>query len=483
MQLALVGRLFSRDPDGIMTINREFHEDSNADLRVALDEAAARAVEYLRQAPDRRVAPASAAVDDLRRLNIPFPDAPLSAREVIADLDRIGSPATVVTNGGRYFGFVTGAALPASIAASWLAAAWDQNAALRIMSPAGAVLEDVALRWVREILRLPDGCGGAFVTGASAANFAGLAAARHALLARAGWDVERQGLFNAPPLTVVVGDEVHVSLLKALGLLGLGRERVHRVPVDAQGRMRADALPPLDERTIVCIQAGNVNTGAFDPAREICRRAHDAGAWVHVDGAFGLWANASPKHRHLVDGFELADSWSTDAHKWPNAGYDCGIALVRGAAHLQSAMSLTSPYFTAGAERDPSLFTPEMSRRARGVELWAALRSLGRTGLAALVERTCAHARRFADTLSARGYDILNDVVINQVLVSFGTAEVTRAVIERIQQDGHCWCGGTEWQGRTAMRISVSSWATTDTDVDISLDAIIRAAEHGLGAA
>jgi len=296
--------------------------------------------------------------------------------------------------------------------------------------------------------------------------------------------VERDGLFGAPPLTVVVGDEVHVSLLKALSLLGLGRERVHRVAVDGQGRMRADALPPLDDRTIVCMQAGNVNSGAFDPAAEICARARAAGAWVHVDGAFGLWAAASPRYRHLTAGFEQADSWATDAHKWPNAGYDCGIAFVRDPQQLRSAMAATSAYFIPGGEREPSQFTPEMSRRARGVELWAALASLGRSGLADLIDRTCDHAQRFANGLRAQGFEILNDVVINQVLVSFGPPDVTRAVIARLQQDGTCWCGGTEWQGRAAMRISVSSWATTSQDVDVSIAAMVRAAAtHLLGSA
>jgi glutamate/tyrosine decarboxylase-like PLP-dependent enzyme len=442
----------------------------------ALDAAAALARAYLAALPERRVSPDPGAIDGLRALDIPFPKTSLAPRDVVALLDRVGSPATVATAGGRYFGFVNGGALPASVAATWLAAAWDQNAALQVMSPAGAALEEIALRWTREILGLPHDAGGALLTGASVANVAGLAAARHALIARDGWDVERDGLFGAPPLRVIVGDEVHVSLLKALGLLGLGRDRVERVPVDGQGRMRADALPPLDARTIVCIQAGNVNTGAFDPAHEICARARGAGAWVHVDGAFGLWAAASPAYRHLVDGVEGADSWATDAHKWPNTGYDCGIAIVREAAHLRSAMALASAYFVPGAGREPSQFTPEMSRRARGIELWAALRSLGRTGLADLIERTCAHARRFADGLRAGGAEVLNDVVINQVLVSFGSTDRTRAVIDGVQRDGTCWCGGTEWQGRTAMRISVSSWATTERDVDASIDAILRVA-------
>lgn len=449
---------------------------SSADSALLRD-VAERAIAYQRDAPHRRVAPLDRALDDLRLLGGPLPELPLSPQDVVERLDRIGSPATVTTTGGRFYGFVNGGALPASVAAGWMAAVWDQNAALRVMSPVAAACEDVALEWVRDILGLPAGCGGAIVTGATMANLTGLAAARHALLARAGWDVERDGLFRAPPLTVVVGDEVHVSLLKALSLLGLGSGRVHRVPVDRQGRLRADALPGIDGRTIVCLQAGNVNTGAFDPAPDVCRRARDAGAWVHVDGAFGLWAAASPRLRELTNGFGEADSWATDGHKWPNVGYDCGIAFVRDPRDLQLAMRASSAYFTPGQEREPSQFTPEMSRRARGVELWAALGSLGRSGLANLIERTCAHAQRFATGLRDRGHEILNDVVINQVLVSFGPPAMTRAVIERIQSDGVCWCGGTEWQGRVAMRISVSSWATTDDDVEVSLAAIGRAAD------
>jgi glutamate/tyrosine decarboxylase-like PLP-dependent enzyme len=439
------------------------------------EDVARRAAAYLKLVPERQVAPSTTDVDALQLLSGPFPESPTSADEVIEWLDRVGSPATVATAGGRYFGFVNGGALPASVAAAWLVSAWDQNVALRVMSPAAAAFEDVALRWVRDILGLPPETGGAIVTGATMANLTGLAAARHALLAQAGWDVEREGLFGAPALTVVVGGEVHVSLLKALTLLGLGRDRVHRVPVDGQGRMRAEALPPLDARTVVCLQAGNVNTGAFDPARDICRLAREAGAWVHVDGAFGLWAAASPRYRSLTDGFDLADSWSTDAHKWPNVGYDCGIALVRRPDHLRAAMAASSAYFMPTEAREPSQFTPEMSRRARGVELWAALRSLGRSGLADLIERTCDHASRFAQALRDAGHEILNDVVINQVLVSFGSPERTRAVIASIQRDGTCWCGGTEWQGRTAMRISVSSWATTAADVEASLAAIAKA--------
>ncbi len=308
------------------------------------------------------------------------------------------------------------------------------------------------------------------------ANLCGLAAARHALLARQGWDVEARGLFEAPPITVVVGDEVHVSLLKALSLLGFGRARVTRVPVDDQGRMRADGLPALDDRTIVCLQAGNVNTGAFDPADAIVPIARAAGAWVHVDGAFGLWAAAAPSRAHLMRGYADADSWATDAHKWLNVPYDSGLAIIREPRHLREAMTATASYLIADDRRDPSDFTPELSRRSRGIEIWAALRSLGRQGLADLVERNCRQAARFAERLRQRGYTVLNDVVINQVMVSFGDAEITRRVIAAVQRDGVCWMGGTVWQGHTAMRISVSSWMTTDDDVDRSVEAIARAA-------
>ncbi|MEW6702937.1 MAG: aminotransferase class V-fold PLP-dependent enzyme [Bacteroidota bacterium] len=333
------------------------------------------------------------------------------------------------------------------------------------------------MRWLLDILELPSGCGVGFVTCATQANFSELAAARHAILTRHGWDVEARGLFGAPPITVVVGDEVHVSVLRALMTLGLGRDRVIRVPVDGQGRMRADSLPPLDENTIVCIQAGNVNTGAFDPADEIIAQAKAAGAWVHVDGAFGLWAAAAPGRKHLVKGFENADSWATDAHKWLNVPYDSGIVIVRKPLHLRSAFSITAPYLIRGEQREPEDYTPEFSRRARGVEVWAALRSLGRIGVAEMIERTCRHATHFAEGLKATGYNILNDVVINQVLVSFGDETTTRRIIAAIQEEGTCWAGASIWQGKTAMRISVSSWATTEQDVERSLEVMIRTAD------
>jgi glutamate/tyrosine decarboxylase-like PLP-dependent enzyme len=297
-------------------------------------------------------------------------------------------------------------------------------------------------------------------------------------LERAGWNVEADGLFGAPPVTVVVGAEVHVSLIKALGILGFGRSRVIKVPVDGQGRMRADALPPLSGPTIVCLQAGNVNTGAFDPFGEIIPRAHEAGAWVHVDGAFGLWAAGVPSLAHHTAGLAEADSWATDAHKWLNVPYDSGLAFVSEPHALRAAMAVTAEYLpTDDPYRNPADYTPELSRRARGVEVWAGLRTLGCQGVVDLVERTCRHARRFADGLRSAGFQVLNDVVLNQVLVSFGDAERTRRVIAGIQADGTCWAGGTVWQGQTAMRISVSSWATTEEDVERSLEAMIRVAK------
>lgn len=403
-------------------------------------------------------------------------DEPQDPGDVIELLDTAGSPATVASTGPRYFGFVIGGSLPAAMAANWLAGAWDQNAGLYVSSPVAARVEEIAASWLLDVLALPESSGVGFVTGATMANFTALAAARHALLSRAGWNVEEHGLFGAPEITVVVGEEVHASMLKALAMLGFGRKRVVAVPVDDQGRMIADRLPRLDARTLVAIQAGNVNSGAFDPASEICARAREAGAWVHVDGAFGLWAAAAPGRARLVKGFSAADSWATDCHKWLNVPYDSGLAIVRDPEHLRAAMTIRAAYLIMGEHREPWQYTPEASRRARGIEIWAALKSLGRKGLAEMIERNCRLASRFADGLRGAGFAVLNDVQLNQVMVSFGDAEKTRRVIAEIQREGTCWCGGTEWHGHSAMRISVSNWATTDEDVDRSLAAILRIA-------
>jgi glutamate/tyrosine decarboxylase-like PLP-dependent enzyme len=379
--------------------------------------------------------------------------------------------------GPRFFGFVIGGSLPAALAANWLASAWDQNTGLYNSTPATAALEQVALKWLLDVLGLPRDCAGAFVTGTTVAHITALAAARHAVLESAGWDVEANGLFGAPPITVITSAEAHPTLFKALGVVGLGRNRVVKVPVDDQGRMRADALPRISGPTILCVQAGNVNTGSFDPIHQIGPRARDSGAWVHVDGAFGLWARVAPRLAHLAAGVEHADSWATDGHKWLNVPYDSGIALVRDADALRKAMAVSAEYLPTETEhRNPSDYAPELSRRARGVDIWAAMRSLGRAGLTEMIERNCRQARRFAEGLSAAGFEILNDVVLNQVLVSFGEPEDTRRVIAAIQREGTLWAGETVWQGQTAMRISVSSWATTDADVERCIAAITRIA-------
>ncbi|MGE5168550.1 MAG: pyridoxal phosphate-dependent decarboxylase family protein, partial [Deltaproteobacteria bacterium] len=407
--------------------------------------------------------------------DVPLQNEPIDPQTVIETLDTIGSPATMAMAGPRFFGFVIGGSLPIALAADWLAAAWDQNTGYYNITPATARIEQVALRWLLELFDLPRSAGGAFVTGANVANFVGLAAGRHAVLERVGWNVEADGLFGAPPITVIVGNEAHPTLIKALGMLGLGRNRVVRVPVDGQGRLRADALPKISGPTIICTQVGNVNTGACDDVAAVRERAGDA--WIHVDGAFGLWARVAPTRVHLVRGLEVADSWATDAHKWLNVPYDSGLAFSRDADALRAAMAITAEYLpTTSPWRNPSDYTPELSRRARGVPIWAALRCLGRRGVADLIERSCRHAQRFAEGLHAAGFEILNEVALNQVMVAFGDADRTQRVIAALQADGTCWCGITVWQGRTAMRISVSSWATTDADVERSIEAIARIA-------
>jgi glutamate/tyrosine decarboxylase-like PLP-dependent enzyme len=452
------------------------------EIKVALDARAAllqdacgRALRYLDGVADRPVAPSAEAVSGLRRLDFPLPGSGRDPAEVLALLDEFGSPATVASAGPRYFGFVTGGTLPVAQAAAWLATAWDQNAALAVMSPTAAALDSVALRWITELLGLPAGAGGGFVTGATMANVACLATARDQVLARHGWDAADQGLVGAPPITVVVGAEAHATVRKALGLVGLGRGRARPLPVDGQGRIVPRGLPALNGPVIVCLQAGNVNSGASDPFIPLLAWAREQGAWVHVDGAFGLWAASCPATADQVAGVGGADSWATDAHKWLNTPYDCGVALVRDAAALAAAMEAPASYLPGTATREPMHFTPQSSQRARGVEVWAALAALGRDGVAALVERTCRLARRFALGLREAGCSVLNDVVLNQVVVEFGNAAPTESVIAAIQRDGTCWCGPTTWHGRTAMRISVSGWTTTGDDIDRSI-AAVRAA-------
>ena len=406
------------------------------------------------------------------------------ALDVVEALARGAAPGLTASPGPRYFGFVTGGALPAALAADWLASAWDQNSFSAISSPAAAVVEEVAAGWLLDLLALPSGASVGFTTGAQMANVVGLAAARHALLSGEGWDVEERGLSGAPHLRVFAGEEAHVTVFRALRLLGIGRSAVEVVPADGQGRMDAGALTAALKKgsgpAIVCAQAGNVNTGAFDPLIEIVAAAREHGAWVHVDGAFGLWAAASPSLASLCAGAADADSWATDGHKWLNVPYDCGVAAVRDPDHHRAAMAMTAAYLVAGGagERSNSDFVPEASRRGRGFAVYAALRSLGRDGIAELVERNCALARRLASGVAGvSGIEVLNDVVLNQVLLRFGANDAsTDEVIARVQDDGTCWVGGTRWQGVAAMRVSVSNWSTTEDDIDRSVQAIVKAA-------
>jgi glutamate/tyrosine decarboxylase-like PLP-dependent enzyme len=453
------------------------HYDEN-ELISIIDVFSEKAKAYAQGTGSRKVFPTSEALNNLQKFNIELQELPVSSRSVLEELDTIGSPATVVSTGGRYFGFVIGGSLPVSVGANLLAGIWDQNAGLEVSSPVSAYLEEICRRWLNSLLHLPPETEAGFVTGATMANFTALAAARHATLEKLGWNVEEDGLFEAPPVNVIIGEEAHVSLLKALSMLGLGRKRVIRVPCDNQGRMRPNLIPEFSGPTIVCIQAGNVNTGAFDPADIICEIAHARNAWVHVDGAFGLWVNATAERKHLSHGVEKADSWATDAHKWLNIPYDSGIAFVKDGKSLKAAMSQNAAYLVQTGNRIPYVFVPEMSRRSRGVEIWAALRSLGRKGVAGLISRNCDLAADFAEQLRSAGFRILNDIVLNQVLVSFGDADLTNRIIKRIQEDGTCWCGGTTWQNQTAMRISISSWKTTREDIDKSARVIIRIARE-----
>jgi len=447
-----------------------------------MEDAAHRAMRYLNSLAHRSVVPEPIDLAALSKLDGPLPQGSTDPKRVLALLDEVVGAATVAMAGPRYFGFVTGGSLPTALAANWLAGAWDQNANFYASTPGVAHLEGVVIRWLNELFGWGPSIAGAFVTGATMANFTALAAARHQVLERVGWSVEANGMFGAPPITVIVGAEAHPTLFKSLGLLGLGRSRVTRVPADSQGRMRADALPRMAGPTILCLQAGNVNTGSFDPFEQIVPVAHAANAWVHVDGAFGLWARACGECRAITRGIERADSWATDAHKWLNVPYDSGVAICRDRDALRGATAVSAAYLVQGAEREPCEYVPELSRRARGVDVWAAMSSLGRSGIAEMVERNCRQASRFADGLRDAGYETLADVVLNQVLVSFGDDETTRRVIAGLQSDGTCWCGGTVWHGRTAMRISVSSWATTDDDVELSLAAMIRVASEVLAA-
>jgi len=455
----------------------------------ALSAAAEHATRYLAGLGERPVE-GPATVDDLRAaLDVPLPDGPVDAAEVVRAVAEAAEPGIVATGSPRYFGFVIGGALPAAVAADWLATVWDQNAGLTVGGPPAAVVEEVAGRWVLDLLGLPRDASFGFVTGCQMAHVTALAAARHHVLAKMGWDVERDGLAGSPPIRVLAGEDRHATIDRALRFLGIGTNAVEAVPSGPDGRMRVDALaaalagPTEPIPTIVCAQVGEVNTGAIDPVAEICEVAHEAGAWVHVDGAFGIWAAASPTRRAALAGIERADSWATDFHKWLNVPYDSGFAVCAHPASHRAAMGTQAAYLVHAepdGPRDQMDWNPEFSRRARGFAVYAALRSLGRSGVADLVDRCCALAQRFADRLGALdGVEVLCDVALNQVLVRFhapdGDPTFTPRVIDAVQASGECWMSGTTWQGAPARRISVVNWQTTEADVARSVAAIERA--------
>jgi glutamate/tyrosine decarboxylase-like PLP-dependent enzyme len=460
------------------------------DWKGALAEAFDHALAYFEGLPGRPIIPPATLPELRAALGGPLPEQPVEDREVVADLAMAADPGVVASGSGRFFGFVVGGTTPAALAADWLASSWDQNAGLYVLGPAASVVEEVAGEWLAELLGLPAGVSVGFVTGARMANFTGLAIALQEMLRRVGWDLATNGLWGAPPVRILAGQSRHGTIDRALRFLGVGTAAIVEVNADDQGRMQPDALAAALEQgsgpAIVCAQIGNVNSGAIDPIGEICQIAHRHGAWVHVDGAFGLWAAASPLLRSLVAGVQLADSWATDAHKWLNVPYDSGLAFCAHPDAHRAAMGSKAGYLMpgSGGERDALDYNPEHSRRARGFAVYAALRALGRQGVADLVERCCGLARRFADQLSGAGdVEVLNDVVLNQVLVRFLAADGdhdahTRRVIERVQHGGTCWMSGTTWQRRAAMRISVSNWSTDEEDVDQSVAAILRCARE-----
>jgi len=438
------------------------------------------AFDYLDNIHERRVYPSQDALELLASFDERLPQHPQDVLDTLKMLHEKGSPATVAQGGGRYFGFVNGNIIPASLAARWLADTWDQNAAMYVSSPIAAKCEEVSERWLVDLFGLPADTAAGFVSGTSTATLCGLLAGRNTLLEKQGWDANESGLFGASPIRVVISEQAHGTVRKALAILGFGQANIDWIPSDDQGRILPDQIPDLDGNTLLVLQAGNVNTGAFDPFVPICSRAQEAGAWVHIDGTFGLWAAACEKTRYLTTGIEMADSWSVDAHKTLNAPYDSGIVLCKDRSALVKALQASGSYLQLSQDRDGMLYTPEMSRRGRGIELWALLKSLGRSGVDLLVNQLCKNAQLFAAQLSQNGFRILNDVVFNQVLVACDTPDITKQTLNNIQQSGECWCGGSQWMDEPAIRISVCSWSTTQNDVLSSVKAFIKSRDNSM---
>ncbi|MFT5674879.1 MAG: glutamate/tyrosine decarboxylase-like PLP-dependent enzyme [Paraglaciecola sp.] len=449
-----------------------FEQTNNKELFLQAQNAA---FEYLDGLPAQRVFPSQEALKNLCYFDEDLPADMSNAQDVITLLSEYGSPATTAQNGGRYFGFVNGNALPVGLASKWLADFWDQNAALYVMSPIAAKLENICQTWLNQLFDLPKQTVAGFVSGTSIATLSGLAAARFRQLQNLAWDINQQGLFGAPKLRLILGTQTHGTVAKAISLLGLGQDCIEWVECDDQGRMLIQQLPDLDESCIVVLQAGNVNSGAFDDFETICKAARSAGAWVHVDGAFGLWAAASDKFTHLTQGINLAQSWSVDGHKTLNTPYDCGMVMCADPEALVTALHQSGSYIQYSEQRDGLMYTPEMSRRARGIELWATMKYLGRAGMTELVEQLHEHAFTIATLLKQNGFEVLNDVVFNQVIVSCGSESLTKTTLANIQQSGECWCGGSTWLGKSVIRISVCSWATTKEDILRTIDTFVTA--------
>ena len=433
------------------------------------------AYEYLTNAFKRNIYPTDEAIENLKHFDEDLPKTSSDAKEILAHLHKYGSPATVSQIGGRYFGFVNGGIVPAGLAARILADFWDQNSGMQVISPVSSKLETIVEKWLCQLFNLPENSVAGFVSGTSSATFCGLAAARYKILKKSGWDVSQKGLFGAPLVRIVTGKQAHSTVLKALGLLGFGKDNIEWVDTDEQGRIIPELIPELDANTLLILQAGNVNSGAFDAFEEICIKANNANAWVHIDGAFGLWAGGVEKLKHLTKGMEKADSWSVDAHKTLNTPYDSGIILCKHEEALVSALHMTGSYIVLGKERDGMFYTPEMSRRARIIELWATMKYLGKDGIDEMVYGLHKRALQFAQELAFHNFEILNDVVFNQVLVHCDTDELTEKTLEKIQEMRVCWCGSSQWESKSVIRISVCSWATTPEDISLSVGSFVKA--------
>lgn len=441
-----------------------------------LDQSRQYADEYIEGLSTRPVYPSTDSIRRLEELGGTLPETSSDPHDVLKKLHQTGAAGAVAQTSGRYFGFVNGGVLPVGLAARWLADTWDQNTAHYVMSPVNAHLEAICENWLVDLFQFPEGTAAGFVTGTTLANFSGLCAGRNELLRRRGWNVATQGLYGAPRLRLIVGAGAHAAIYKSVSMLGLGTDNIEIVPSDSQGRLRPDRLPDLDESALVVAQAGNVNSGAIDPVGEICERVAASQSWVHVDGAFGLWARVLPRLDDVCRGLEKADSWSVDAHKTLNVPYDSGVILCRDRVALNEAFRASASYFQWSDHRDGMNYTPSMSKRARIIELWAVLKSLGRQGVQRLVDQLCDNARLFAEKLESHGFQRHNEVIFNQVLVSCGGDDrLTQGTIQEIQRSGECWCGGSSWDGKTVIRISVCDWATTEIEIDRSVAAFVAA--------